>query len=816
VKPASGTVVDTAVAPYVRWFRDLGIEDVAQVGGKNASLGELFRELRSAGVRVPDGFAVTAHAYRDIVEATGVSARLADLLRGIDGRDVGALAAAGAAIRALIESAPWPPDLERAVRDAYATLSDGDPGGVAVAVRSSATAEDLPEASFAGQQETFLGVRGADALVRACRRCFASLFTDRAIAYRIDRGFAHLAVRLSIGVQRMVRSDLGAAGVMFTLDPDSGFRNAVLIEAAYGLGEAVVGGRLDPDAFWVFKPTLARGAGAILKRTIGRKDWKLVLGPDGRPEQVAVAAEDASALTLRDAEVLELAHAALAIEAHYGRRRGEPTPMDIEWAKDGADGRLYIVQARPETVHRAGAPSGFDVFALGTPPAPPIVTGRAVGERIGVGPARLVRQRADLVAFQPGEVLVAPMTDPDWEPVMKRAAAIVTDRGGRTCHAAIVSRELGVPCVVGTERATAAIADGEAVTVSCAEGETGAVYRGVLPFSRRRVERATLPRPATRVMLNVANPAHAFHVAGLPADGVGLARIEFIMTNAVGVHPMAALYRERVTDPATRAQVEALVRGHADGGAYVVERLAEGVAMIAAAFHPRDVIVRLSDFKSNEYAGLLGGRDFEPVEENPMLGFRGAYRYAHERYREAFVLECRAMRRVREDMGLTNVKLMVPFCRTPDEGRRVIELMAAHGLRRGEHGLEIHVMCEIPSNVIRAREFAAIFDGFSIGSNDLTQLVLGVDRDSVLVAPVFDERDPAVLATIADVIRVAHEAGATVGICGQAPSDYPEFAAFLVEHGIDSISLNPDALLRGLDTIAAAETGREPAAASTT
>jgi len=537
-----------------------------------------------------------------------------------------------------------------------------------------------------------------------------------------------------------------------------------------------------------------------------------VLGPDGRPQRVEVTAEEAAALTLRDADVLELARAALAIEAHYSRRRGEPTPMDIEWAKDGADGQLYILQARPETVHRARRTGGFDVFTLSPPPEPPIVTGRAVGERIGVGPARLVRERADLVLFQPGEVLVAAMTDPDWEPVMKRAAAIVTDRGGRTCHAAIVSRELGVPCVVGTERATATIAAGEVVTVSCAQGETGAVYRGVLPFSRRRVERGALPRPATKVMLNVANPDHAFRLAALPADGVGLARIEFIMTNAVGVHPMAALHCERVSDPATRARVEALGRGAAERGAYVVDRLAEGVAMIAAAFYPRDVIVRLSDFKSNEYAGLLGGRDFEPVEGNPMLGFRGAYRYTHPRYREAFALECRAMRRVREDMGLTNVKLMVPFCRTPAEGRRVIDLMAAHGLRRGEHGLEIHVMCEIPSNVLRAREFAEIFDGFSIGSNDLTQLVLGVDRDSELVAPVFDERDPAVLAVLADVIRGARGAGRTIGICGQAPSDYPEFARFLVEQGIDSISLNPDAVFRGLETIAAAERdGRAPA-----
>ena len=794
----------------IRWFRDLTLDDLPLVGGKNASLGELYRELSAAGVRVPDGFAITAEAYRALVEAGGLRDRIAGLLRDIDGRDVAPLAAAGAAVRALVESAPWPPGLEAAVREAYAALSEGAPGGVSVAVRSSATAEDLPEASFAGQQESFLGVQGADDLLRACRRCFASLFTDRAIAYRLDHGFDHLAVQLSIGVQRMVRADLGVSGVMFTLDPDSGFPGVVLIEAAYGLGEPVVGGRIDPDTFWLFKGTLARGTGAILKRVVGSKAWKLVLGPDGHPGRTDVAADEAAVLSLRDDEAVELARAALAIEAHYSRRRGEPTPMDIEWARDGLDGRLYILQARPETVHRALRPRAIAVFTLEAGGIPPLVTGKAVGQAIGVGAARLVRDRADMQRFQRGEVLVAAMTDPDWEPVMKRAAAIVTDRGGRTCHAAIVSRELGVPCVVGTERATTAIADGEIVTVSCAQGETGAVYSGALPFERRSVDLGQLPRPATAVMLNVGNPDQAFRLAGLPNDGVGLARIEFIIANAVRAHPMALLHPDRVTDAATRVQLDALVRGHASGGDYFVDRLAEGVAMIAAAFHPRPVIVRLSDFKSNEYAGLLGGRDFEPVEENPMLGFRGAYRYVHPHYREAFALECRAMRRVREDMGLTNLQLMVPFCRTPTEGRRVIAELGAHGLRRGEGGLEIYVMCEIPSNVVLAEEFADIFDGFSIGSNDLTQLTLGLDRDSALVAPLFDERNPAVLAMVADVIARAHARGRKVGICGQAPSDYPEFARFLVRHGIDSISLNPDAVVRGRETIAAAE--RETAA----
>ena len=802
---AAGRTREAMTRRDIRWFRDITLDDLPLVGGKNASLGELCRELSAAGVRVPDGFAVTADAYRAIVEEGGLQDRIAVLLQPIDGRDVAALAVAGTAIRALVEAAPWPPELERAVREAYAALGDGEAGGVSVAVRSSATAEDLPEASFAGQQETFLGVRGADDLVRACRRCFASLFTDRAIAYRLDHGFDHMAVRLSIGVQRMVRSDLGVSGVMFTLDPDSGFPGVVLIEAAYGLGEAVVGGQIDPDAFWLFKPTLARGSGAILKRVVGAKSWKLILGPDGRPQRAAVASSDAAVLSLRDEEAVELARAALAIEAHYSRRRGEPSPMDIEWARDGVDGRLYILQARPETVHRALRPRALEIFTLAATEVPAIVTGKAVGQKIGVGPARLVRGRADLHQFQVGEVLVAAMTDPDWEPVMKRAAAIVTDRGGRTCHAAIVSRELGVPCIVGTERATASIADGDVVTVSCAQGETGVVYPGALPFERRSVDLSQLPRPATRVMLNVGNPDQAFRLAGLPNDGVGLARIEFIIANAVRAHPMALLHPDRITDAATRAEIAALVRGHAGGAEYFVDRLAEGVALIAAAFHPKDVIVRLSDFKSNEYAGLLGGRDFEPVEENPMLGFRGAYRYVHPRYREAFALECRAMRRVREDMGLTNLKLMIPFCRTPDEGRRVVAELAAHGLRRGEQGLEIYVMCEIPSNVILAEEFAEIFDGFSIGSNDLTQLTLGLDRDSALVAPLFDERNPAVLALVAEVIARARARGRKIGICGQAPSDYPEFARFLVRQGIDSISLNPDAVVRGLETIAAAE-----------
>jgi pyruvate,water dikinase len=604
---------------------------------------------------------------------------------------------------------------------------------------------------------------------------------------------------------------------MFTLDPDSGFPDVVLINAAWGLGEAIVQGQLDPDEFWLFKPTLRAGHDALLKRKIARKTWKLALAPDGRPAQVPVPAEAQRVASLTAPEALELGRFALAIEAHYSRRAGHPVPMDIEWAKDADDGRLYILQARPETIHGmkqgtkqgAGRRALLEIFALRPGgPRERLAVGAAIGQRIGVGATRRLEGPGNLEAFKAGEVLVASMTDPDWEPIMKRAAAIVTDRGGRTCHAAIVSRELGVPCVVGTGDGSRVLVDGQVVTVSCAEGEAGSVYRGALPFERRQVDLATLPRTTTRVMLNVGNPGEAFRLAALPNDGVGLARIEFIIASFVRVHPLALLHPERVADAAARAEIDTLTAGYADRGEYFVERLAEGVGMIAAAFYPKDVIVRLSDFKSSEYANLLGGRGFEPTEGNPMLGFRGAFRYAHPQYREAFGLECRALRRVREEMGLTNVKLMVPFCRTPTEGRRVLDLLAANGLARGGNGLEVYVMAEIPSNAILADEFAALFDGFSIGSNDLTQLVLGVDRDSELVAPEFDERNPAVLAMIGLIIDGARRAGRKVGICGQAPSDYPEMVHFLVGKGITSISLNPDAVVRGLEAVAAAEAAR--------
>ena len=800
---------------YIRWFRDIRLADVGLVGGKTASLGELCGELGAAGVRVPNGFAITTEAYRAILGANGLRERLGAILEGVTGEDVAALAAAGAKLRRLVEEAPLPAGLEEDVIAAYRTLEREYGPKPAVAVRSSATAEDLPQASFAGQHESYLAVRGDAALIAACRRCLASIFTDRAIVYRIQNGFDHLSVLLSVAVQKMVASERASSGVMFTLDPDSGFRDVVLINAAFGMGEAVVQGQLDPDEFLIFKPTLRTGHRALLRRKIVCKAWKLASGVGGHLERVEVPREAQQSPSLTDDEAVELARFAVAIEDHYSTKAARPVPMDVEWAKDGDDGRLYILQARPETVHRAERRPVIEVFSLEPGAARErLASGAAIGQRIGAGPTRHLRDPRDLQAFRSGEVLVASMTDPDWEPIMKRAAAIVTDRGGRTCHAAIVSRELGVPCVVGTGLGTAVLPDGDVVTVSCAEGETGIVYRGAVPFERRTVDLGALPKTATRVMLNVGNPGEAFRLATLPNDGVGLARIEFIIGSFVRIHPLALLHPERVDDPGVRSEIDALTEGYADRGEYFAERLAQGVAVIAAAFYPKDVIVRLSDFKSNEYAGLLGGRAFEPVEGNPMLGFRGAFRYAHPLYRDAFALECRAVRRVREEMGLTNVKLMIPFCRTPREGQRVLELLAANGLARGEHGLEVYVMAEIPSNAILADEFAALFDGFSIGSNDLTQLVLGVDRDSELVAPEFDERNPAVLSAIGAIIAGARRAGRKVGICGQAPSDYPDIVRFLVEKGITSISLNPDAVVRGREAVAAAEAQQRGAGGS--
>ena len=782
---------------WIKWFDEVGMADLPAVGGKNASLGEMRRALTPLGVRTPDGFATTADAYRAFLRAADLERVIADGLRDLDVTEIDKLQAAGARVRSAILAAALPPALVQGIRDAYHRLEAEYGANCDVAVRSSATAEDLPDASFAGQQETYLNIHGEVMLADAVKRCYASLFTDRAIVYRAHHGFDHSQVALSVGVQKMVRSDLACAGVMFSIDTETGFDNAVLINGAYGLGESVVQGTVNPDEFYVFKPTLAKGFRPILQKKLGTKEFKLVYEEGGtrQTRSVPVPSEDRERFVLSDIDILTLARWAVVVEAHYSRLRGTPSPMDIEWAKDGRSGELFLVQARPETVHTQRNPLVLERYRLEAR-GEVLAVGRSVGEKIGQGPARIIRSASDLAQLQQGDVLVTEMTDPDWEPVMKRAAAVVTDRGGRTCHAAIVSRELGIPAIVGTATGTSAVTTGEAVTVSCAEGEEGFVYRGRLPVRVERSNLADMARPRTRMMMNVANPAEAFSLSFLPNDGVGLARLEFIIGTHVRAHPMALLHPDRVADARERRELERLTRGYADKGQYFVDRLAEGVAMIAAAFWPKDVIVRLSDFKTNEYAGLLGGAAFEPKEENPMLGFRGASRYYDERYREGFALECRAMRKVREEMGLENVTLMVPFCRTVDEGRRVIGEMAIHGLVQGERGLEIYVMCEIPSNVTLAKEFAAIFDGFSIGSNDLTQLVLGVDRDSELVAHLFDERNEAVKRTIAQVIRAAHAAGRKIGICGQAPSDYPEFAQFLVTEGIDSLSLNPDAQLK--------------------
>ena len=794
----------------VRWFEEIGIADVPDVGGKNASLGEMYRELAGKGVKVPNGFATTAGAYRTFLHDTKLDHAIADILAGLNTQDVAELRRRGQLVRQAILGAKLPLALERAIVEAYDRLSEGTRPGVDVAVRSSATAEDLPDASFAGQQETYLNVQGHAVLLESCKRCYASLFTDRAISYRADKGFDHTKIALSIGIQRMVRSDLGAAGVMFTIDTESGFRDAVLINASYGLGENVVQGSVNPDEYTVFKPTLKTGARPILHKNLGTKEWKLVydVGGSKMVKNVPVAPADRTRFALTDDDILALARWGCIIEDHYRGKVGRDSPMDVEWAKDGITGELFVVQARPETVESRKPRDVVETYRL-KETGPHLIEGRSIGEKIATGRVRVIPDVQRLQEFQAGEVLVTDKTDPDWEPIMKRAAAIVTNRGGRTCHAAIVSRELGLPAIVGTERGTEVLRDGQQVTVSCAEGDIGVVYDGAMPFDVERVSLASTGRPKTKVMMNVGNPAEAFALSFIPNDGVGLAREEFILATYVKVHPLALLDYDRLDDAAAKSEIDRITSGYADKPQFFVDKLAEGVAMIGAAFYPKDVIVRMSDFKSNEYANLVGGKRYEPVEENPMLGFRGASRYYDSRYRAGFALECRAMKKVRDDMGLTNVKLMIPFCRTVEEGRRVIAEMAEHGLVRGERGLEVYVMCEIPSNVILAREFAEVFDGFSIGSNDLTQLTLGVDRDSAIVAHIFDERNPAVKTLVASVIRDAKATGRKVGICGQAPSDYPEFARFLVEQGIDSISLNPDAVMKTTVTIAEAERGRK-------
>jgi pyruvate,water dikinase len=782
---------------YIRWFDEIGIEDVPLVGGKNASLGELYRELAPKGINVPNGFAITADAYWEILRFANLFKRIKELLAGLDAHDTTDLRQKGSAIRHELTGATLPQELQQEILAAYHQLSEGAHGPVDVAVRSSATAEDLPDASFAGQQETYLNVQGDAALLESCKRCFASLFTDRAISYRQDKGFDHLKVALSIGVQRMVRSDLAASGVMFSIDTETGFSDVVLINAAYGLGENVVQGTVNPDEYYVFKPTLKRGFRPILQKLVGTKEFKLVydIGGGKMVKNIPVAADERLRFAITDDEILTLARWACLIEEHYSRERGQYTPMDMEWAKDGRTEELFVVQARPETVQSQKQFDTLEIYRL-LERGQRLVQGRSVGEKIAHGPVRIVDSAKNLHQVQNGDVLVTDKTDPDWEPTMKKAAAIVTNRGGRTCHAAIVSRELGLPAIVGTENGTERLKDSQPVTVSCAEGDTGFVYQDYLKFDVERTNLRKLPRPRTKVMMNVANPEEAFRLSFMPNDGVGLAREEFIITTYIKIHPLALLEFDRLEDRALRAQIDQLTAGYTDKAQFFIDKLAQGVAMIAAAFYPKDVIVRLSDFKTNEYANLIGGKAYEPVEENPMIGFRGASRYYNPRYQAGFALECHAMKKVRDKMGLTNLKLMIPFCRTVEEGRRVIAEMEKHGLRRGENQLEVYVMCEIPSNVILADEFAEIFDGFSIGSNDLTQLVLGVDRDSEIVAHVFDERNAAVKKMIASVIRSAKAKGRKIGICGQAPSDYPEFAAFLVECGIDSVSLNPDAVLK--------------------
>ena len=791
---------------YTSDFSEIRMGDVTRVGGKNASLGEMFSALKPKGVGVLDGFAVTTDAYWRLLEEHNLRATLENTFSGLDPENLEQLAAKGHEARTQILQTPLPDVLQSAIRDSYRALIARIGREAEMAVRSSASAEDLPEASFAGAAETFLNVRGEEALLRAVHQCFASLFTDRAISYRARQGFPQLKVALSVGVMPMVRSDLGSSGVVFTLDTESGFRDVVTITGSYGLGELVVQGVVTPDEWLVFKPTLRRAYESIIGRRLGSKEIRLVYATGTRTTRSeATSAQDRARYCLADSEVLTLARWACLIEEHYSDLARHPQPMDIEWAKDGVAGELFIVQARPETVHSAKRiEASAEVFHLKTKPGPALVAGQAVGEKIGAGRAHIVTDVSKLQEVQSGEVLIAQNTDPDWEPVMRRVAAIVTDQGGRTAHAAIVSREFGIPCIVGTGNATQVLSPGRDITVCCSEGSEGHVYDGRLPFEIEHVEASAIPNTRIKVMLIVGDPTQAFHLAAIPNEGVGLARIEFIVTNHIGIHPMALAQFPNLKDLKAVNEIQSRIAGE-DPRDFFVRRLSEGVARIAAAFYPKPVIVRTSDFKTNEYARLLGGAEFEPKEENPMIGFRGASRYYDPRYSPGFALECAALARVRNQMGLTNLKVMIPFCRTVEEGKKVIEQMAQHELRQGENGLEVYAMCEIPANVTLADEFLKIFDGYSIGSNDLTQLTLGLDRDSGTVAHLFDENNAAVRRMIAHAIRSAHEARKPIGICGQAPSDFPEFAEWLVTQGIDSISLNPDTAIKTAIRVAEAE-----------
>jgi pyruvate,water dikinase len=782
---------------WIRWFQELTIADVPQVGGKNASLGEMIRELAAKGVRIPDGFAVTAQAYRAFLRYNELEGRILDILKDLNIKDVNDLLHRTGEIRSLILGGDFPDDMRAEIVSGYWELSRRY--GVAatdVAVRSSATAEDLPTASFAGQQESYLNVRGEAMLLEAVKKCFASLFTPRATSYRADMGFGHFEVALSVGVQKMVRSDLASSGVIFTLDTESGFRDVVFLTSAYGLGENIVQGRIAPDEFYVFKPTLKLGYRPLIWKRLGSKELRMVYDEAGSKlvKNVPVTMEDRGHFSVSEEDVLTLARWAMLIEEHYSAKRGTDMPMDIEWAKDGVTGDLFIVQARPETVHSQHKMTTIEDYEL-LEESRVLAEGLAVGDKIATGKVRVIPNVSHIRDFQPGEILVTDITDPDWEPIMKIASAIITNRGGRTSHAAIVSRELGIPAIVGTGNITGVVKTGQPVTVCCANGETGKIFEGELKFRVNKLDLSALDRPQTKIMMNVGNPEVAFKQSAIPNDGVGLARMEFIFANWVQVHPLA-LTRYATLPAEVQKQVDAITNGYPDKVEFFVDKLAQGIGTIAAAFYPKPVILRLSDFKTNEYAHLVGGQLFEPGEANPMLGWRGASRYYHPNYREGFALECKAIKRVREEYGLTNLVVMVPFCRTPEEGAKVLQVMAEEGLPRGKDGLEVYVMAEIPSNILLAAEFSKHFDGFSIGSNDLTQLTLGVDRDSAQVAPLFDERNAAVQWSCAELVKTAHRYGRKVGICGQAPSDFPEFAHFLVEQGIDSISLNPDAVLR--------------------
>jgi len=785
----------------VVWFNEIGLADIPQVGGKNASLGEMVRSLASQGVRVPDGFATTADAYRAFITANGIEPALRHQLE-LFHSDEASLRATGDALRELFLGGEFPEEIADDIRSSYRELSEkSGQANLAVAVRSSATAEDLPDASFAGQQETFLNVTGERDLLDACRRCYASLFTDRAISYREVKKFDHLEVALSIGIQRMIRSDVGGSGVMFSIDTDSGFPGAAVISAAFGLGETVVQGTVDPDKYLVFKALLEQpGCTPIIEKTLGAKARKMVYAKGGsaRTRMIDTPERERQSFVLSDADIVKLGRWAVIVENHYGR------PMDMEWAKDGITRELFMVQARPETVQSQASGTRFTVSRL-TEQGPLLISGVAIGDSIASGVACVIKDPADIEKFVDGAILVTEMTDPDWVPIMTRAAGIVTDHGGPTSHAAIVSRELGVPAVVGTGTATDVLTDGQLITISCAEGDQGFVYEGGLTFETEEIDLGAVPKTRTKVMVNIASPAAAFEWWRLPADGVGLARMEFIINNLIQIHPMALVHPDRVTDPVALRRIAELTRGYGDPKEYFVQALSLGIAKLTAPYYPNPVIVRMSDFKTNEYAHLVGGAGFEHSEENPMLGFRGASRYYDDRYREGFALECRAIKRVREQIGFGNVIVMVPFCRTTTEADKVLAVMAENGLTRGDHGLQVYMMCEIPANVILAEQFATRFDGFSIGSNDLTQLVLGVDRDAEDLAALFDERDEAVKSMISQAIAKAHAAGIKIGICGQAPSNYPDFAAFLVQEGIDSISLNPDSFLKTVSHISAAE-----------